>query len=171
MFGPNLTVLEAAEKVLPPPNHKMAFMASSSSFIISKQSIHQGYTHMRASGMFPIAWIIVAISATRSAYCSHETLAPNAYLFETFDSNDWSSRWAHSEDEKYQGKFTTSLIKTVETVAVESSNAVLKVQSLKRRNKSKRFCKIFIFTRSDSGHACPWSRSPSPNSSMESQRY
>ena len=117
---------------------------------------------MRASGMFPIAWFIVAIFAARSAYCSHETLAPNAYLFETFDSNDWSSRWVHSEDEKYQGKFTTSLIKTVmiETVAVESSNAVLKVQSLKRRNKSKRFCKIFIFTRSDSGHAC--TRGPDP---------
>ena len=79
-----------------------------------------------------IAWILMAISA-RSAY-SHENLTPNAYLFESFDSPDWSSRWIHSEDAKYQGRFETAKIETVktvmiETVAIESSNGVLKVQS------------------------------------------
>lgn len=66
--------------------------------------------------LVPVLFVAISI---RTATCSHDSIVPGAFLFESFDSPDWTSRWEHSADDKYQGRF--------ETAKIDSSNSVLKV--------------------------------------------
>ena len=62
--------------------------------------------------MFALVLLVVLTSAEISSIAfgdsSHRDLAPKAYLFESFDSPDWKTRWVHSTDEKYSGRFETA---------------------------------------------------------------
>ncbi|GIL85126.1 hypothetical protein Vretimale_9965 [Volvox reticuliferus] len=40
-----------------------------------------------------------------------DTIRSQSFFFETFDSDEWQSRWSHSRDNKYNGRFTTEVVK------------------------------------------------------------
>ena len=100
--------------------------------------------------------VLVAIAIWTRTACSSDDLAPNAYLFERFDTPDWTTRWIHPvESDKYTGRFVTEEIPG-------SSNSVLKV----RQVVSWRYpCAL------DEGWCLVPCRCPSPTSSMASLHF